>query len=485
VTGTVEDPDVGVILAALTRDIATLPPGKELTLAEFTSSGITVWRVRRDSIGTPHVRYYPYDWSSLHAQGVLERRELSGLIHPEDAGRVVLALCDLECREAARAFEIAQAEHPYARAFPSPVPADDLLEEATARVPLPPSVWYELVLLRRSRSGRLELTAQQLFLPEARRGDNRLFTVRCEVSDENGTVFAVAARDAAFNFELVSSVSARIPPGTYDITATLLRPGRVRFDGLPVKLTEDGRSWLEVVSAVPDRLDRIGPAHLIVAIEVCGTAADLQARVDRVSQLIREVGDGADGPVAASLLTYASHSHDRWTADEPVTTLAWAQTEARPLDDRLDELRAREPAASRYPRAAQVECMLVEVARWLNRAEVAPAGRPVLVTVGDKPAFPHRLDPASGILPCPQRHDWRATFLGLAHDHAGMAFGVIRDREASGVPGNRADDIWHRLGTDANATVNTFDVRPFAIGLGLLSATIQYLPLPLAVTEGA
>lgn len=484
-TGTVEDPGVGVILAGLTRDIATLPPGKELTLAEFTSSGVTVWRVRPDGVGTPHVRYYPHDWSSLHAQGVLERRELSGLIHLEDAARVVLVLTGPEGREAGQAFEMARAEYPHARAFPSPVSVDDLLEEATARVPLPPSVWYELVLLRRSRSGRLELTAQQLFLPEARRGDIRLFTVRCEASDENGTVFAVAARDAAFNFELVSLASARIPPGTYDISATLLRPGHVRFDGLPVKLTEDGRSWLEVVAAVPDRLDKIGPAHLIVAIEVCGTAADLQARVDRAGQLIRDVHDGADGPVAASLLTYASHSHDRWTADEPVTTLAWAQTEARPLDDRLDELRAREPAVSRYPRAAQVECMLAEVARRLNGPEAAPAGRPVLVTVGDKPAFPHRLDPASGILPCPQRNDWRATFLGLAHDHAGMAFGVIRDSEAGGVLDNRADDIWRRLGTDAGATVSTFDARPFAVGLGLLSATIQYLPLPLAVPEGA
>jgi hypothetical protein len=376
-------------------------------------------------------------------------------------------------------------EYRHARAFPSPVSVDDLLEEATARVPLPPSVWYELVLLRRSRSGRLELTAQQLFLPEASRGDIRLFTVRCEASDENGTVFAVAARDAAFNFELVSLASARIPPGTYDITATLLRPGHVRFDGLPVKLTEDGRNWLEVVAAVPDRLDKIGPAHLIMAIELCGTADDLAARVGRVRQLISDVRDGADGPVAFSVLTYASHSHDRRTADEPVTFLAWAQTEARPLDDRLRELDERKPALSRYPRAAQVECMLAEVAQRLHGSEAASAARPVLVTVGDKPAFPHRLDPASGILPCPQRNDWRATFLGLTHDHAGMAFGVIRDGEPSGAPDRRDDDIWHRLGTDASATLKTFDARSFAVGLGLLSATIHYLPLPLAVSEGA
>jgi hypothetical protein len=295
----------------------------------------------------------------------------------------------------------------------------------------------------------------------------------------------VAARDAAFNFELVSLASARIPPGTYDVTATLLRPGRVRFDGLPVKLTEDSRNWLEVVAAVPDRLDKIGPAHLIMAIELCGTADDLAARAERGRQLVRDVRDGTDGPVAFSLLTYASHSHDRGTADEPVAVLAWAETEARPLDDRLGELEKRKPAVSRYPRAAQVECMLAEVAQRLHGSETAPAARPVLVTVGDKPAFPHRLDPASGILPCPRRNDWRATFLGLAQDHAGMSFGVIRDGDPGGAPDNRNDDIWRRLGTDASATLETFDARSFAVGLGLLSATIHYLPLPLAVPEGA
>jgi hypothetical protein len=507
VTGTAEDPGVEAIVADLTRDIACLPPGRALTIAEFSAARLTVWKIRSDGAGTPRVRYWWYDWSSLRTQGQpvqgqpvqgqpvqgqLSQRELLDRIRPEDDSRVVLTRTEpavaavRDPGDAGRAFEMARNMYPRARVFRSAPPVDDLLKEATARMPLPPSVWYELVLLRRTRSGRLELTAQQMFLPEARRGDSRTFTVRCEASDENGTVFAVVARDAAFSFELVSMASARIPPGTYHVTATLLRPGRVRFDGLPVKLSEDGRSWLDVVAAVPDRLDVIGPSHLIVALEVCGSADGLQARVDRAGQLIAQVRADADGPVAFSLLTYASHSHDRRTGDEPVTALAWAQTEAAPLDRRLDRLRARDPALSRYPRAAQIECMLAEVMRRLRGPEAVAAGRPVLVTIGDKPAFPAHVDPATGIIPCPQRNDWRPIFLRLAEEHAGMAFGVIRDDEAvDDMPDDPVDDIWRNLGTDASATLVTFDARRFAVGLGLLSATMQYLPLPLAAPEGA
>ena len=67
-----------------------------------------------------------------------------------------------------------------------------------------------------------------------------------------------------------------------------------------------------------------------------------------------------------------------------------------------------------------------------------------------------------------------------------MAFGLIRDDEVEvDLPGNPADDIWRNLGTDASATPVAFDARRFAVDLGLLSATMQYLPLPLAVPEGA
>lgn len=496
-SGTSEDPGAEAVLAGLTRDISRLPLGKVLTIAEFAVSGVTVWKVRPDSSGTPRVWYWLHDWSSLRTWDLLNEGELLDRLRPEDDTRIVLARTGraepdgkadpdtLEAREVDRAFDIARDKYPHARAFRSAGSVDGLLREATARVPLPPSLWYELVLLRRRASGRLGLTVQQLFLPEARRDDTRPFTVRCEASDENGTAFAVVSRDAAFSFELLSMASARIPRGTYNVTATLLRPGRVRFDGLPVRLQEDSRSWLDILAVLPDRLEMIGPVHLMVAVELCGSVSAVQTRVDRASQLIDQVRDGSDGPVAFSLVTYASHSHDRRIDDEPVTALAWAETDVNRLERCLRSLRARVPAVSLYPRAAQIECMLAEVARRLHEPDAVAAGRPVLVTVADKPAFPYRIDPRTQIIPCPRRNDWRSLLRGLADDHAGMSFGVIRDVEDDEQPENPADDIWRSLGADSSAGLHAFNAHRFAVDLGVLSTTVEYLPLPLAVPEGA
>jgi hypothetical protein len=158
------------------------------------------------------------------------------------------------------------------------------------------------------------------------------------------------------------------------------------------------------------------------------------------------------------------------------------------LERHLRSLYERDPAPVLYPRAAQVECMLAEVARRLREPEAASARRPVLVTVGSKPAFPHRIDPRTGIIPCPARNDWRTISRGLADDHPGMAFGVIRDDDNADEEGRSADsagDIWRRLGADGSASLDAFHPRRFAIGLGMLSATAQHVPLPLALFEGA
>jgi hypothetical protein len=493
VTGITRGTGVEAILAGLTRDISGLPVGKALTIAEFNPSGVTVWKIRPDNKGIPHVRYWGYSWSSLRPWDLLNEGELLDRIQPEDETRVMLARtgeqpagqADQDTRDADRGFAIASDKYPHAPAFRTPVSVDDLLGEATAWVPLPSSLWYELVVLRRRRSGRLELTAQQLFLPEARRGDTCPFTVRCAASDEHGTAFAVVARDAALSFELVSMAAARIPPGTYNVTATLLRPGSVRFDGLQIRLRADSRSWLDIRAALPDSLDVISPAHLIVAVERCGTADMVQTRLKRAAQLVDQVRD-AVGSVAYSLLTYASHSHSRGSIDEPVTVLASKET-ADQFMHHLRSLHDRGPAQTLYPRAAQVECMLSAVAQLLDEPDAAAAGRPVLVTIGNRPAFPHRVDPHTGIIPCPKRNDWRILFRRLVDDHEGMAFGVIRDADGDdhGPHADPAGDIWHRLGTDGSAVLTDFEPRRFAIGLGLLSATTQHLPLPLALSEGA
>jgi hypothetical protein len=501
VTGAAQDPGAESIVVGLTRDIARLATGQSLSIAEFSPAGVAVWKVRPDATGTPRVVRYLHDFYALRNRSLLDQAErldqteLLDRIRTDGDGTFILARtgpnprseADRDALDANQAFELARAAYPGSRAFRSATAVDDLLAEATARVPLPASLWYELVLLRRSRSGRLEFTAQQLFLPEARRGDTRQFAVRCEPGDDNGTVFAVAARDAVFEFQLVSMASAKVPPGTYYLTATLLRPGLVRFDGLPVKLRQETRSWAEVLARVPERLDAYGPCHLIVAVEACGTADEFEARIDRADQLIADVQDAADGPVTFSLLTYAAHTHRRQAGEEAVNVVAWAETDPGTLTRLLRALAAGGPSPARYPRAAQVECMLAEVARRLAGPAAAAAGRPALVTIGSRPAFPHRVDRVTEILPCPERHDWRSILRGLADDHAGMAFGAIRDTPdgLDDRPAGPLNEVWRHLGTDMSAAPGDYEAHAFAAGLGLVPPVLQYLPFPLAIPEGA
>jgi len=511
VAGAARNPGAEEIVLGLTRAIARLQRGRLLTIAEFSPAQLTLWKIRLDSAGIPHVVQHGRDWHSLRAFGSLDEAGLLDQIRPADDGDLIVARtgpdaaggADRDALDADAAFAAGKRGFPGAGSFRSRPSADDLLEEATARVPLPSSLWYELVLLRRSRSGRLEFTAQQLFLPEARRGDTRQFTIRCEPSDDNGTVFAVAARDAAFEFQLVSMASAKVPPGGYQLTATLLRPGRVRFDGLPVKLRTDSRNWLDVLAQVPERLDKYGPAHLIVAVECAGTDEEVEARIDRARQLIDAVGEAADGPVTFSLLTFSAHAHSRRGHEDPVTAVGWAQGDPRDLIPRLRALHKRrsderalrneervrrgETPDLQYPRAAQVECMLAEAGRRLRGPESAGTGRPALVTIGARPAHPHRIDPVSEILPCPRRQDWRVILPSLAQEHAGMAFGAVRDgaEDPDDFRVSPLDEIWDHLGTDVKASTDAFDAHAFAVGLGLVPPVLQYLPFPLATSEGA
>jgi hypothetical protein len=488
------DADGEAIVSGLAADMAHLTAGSLLMIVEFHATKVTYWRVCPDPSGVPWVRDESRTWDSFRISNVFDDSILTASIRPDDDTRLVLARTgaripgNADDSDAGRAFDVASQAFPKARTFYSVSAVDDLLEEATARVPLPASVWYELVVLRRTPSGRVEVTSQQLFLPEERRGATRTFDIRCEPSDENGTAFVVAARNAAFEFQLLTMRSARIPAGTYTITATLRRPGVVAFTGLPVKLLDDARNWLDVVATVPERLDAVSPAHLIVAIEACGLPGDFDTRVDRARQLIGDVRAGTDGQVRFSLLSYAAHLHQRRTPDPQVRVLAWAEPDPRVLDRHLDGLRDRGPVDTGRARAAQIECMLEEVTRRLRSPEAVLAGRPVLVTIGGRPSFPHRIDPATRIFPCPHHRDWRTLLLGLRENHAGLAFAAIRDGAAEfedPFAEDPADEIWRHLGTDSYARAAAFDPRRLAVDVGLRSPAPQYLPFPLAISEGA
>ena len=340
-----------------------------------------------------------------------------------------------------------------------------------ARSPLALTDWYSLVSLRRSRSGTLELDLVPVFPPGTTSGERVQVTARCGRTDEHGTVFAVVAgpSGAADGLRLISAQSAKVPPGTYQVAIELLYPGQVRFHGLPAKLREDPRAWAEIVAAVPRRMAAdTGPAHLITAIEMSGEDL-VEARVTRVMRLIEEVATSAGDPVSYSVISYGPHSineNNRAYPEVPAETLAWAETPDAALNTLADLRRTRVLAA--YTRAAQLECVLTDLAPELTGQE----DRPVLVTAGARPAHPPHRDPVSEIIPCRRRRDWRSALRLLQDQHPGIAFGAIHD---DGWP----DEIWRLLGRDATTTLDEFYAPNFAASLGLTAGSGPLLPLPI------
>lgn len=404
----------------------------------------------------------------------IARARIAGLVagsaHPALVG------ASLDEPTARPGFNRPQTIHLQEPAFEHDEPLYDSLGRAIADDTLTHA--YELVVLRRTRLGRLMLGGHQLFPHSARRGDYKTFTIRCGPSDQNGTAFAVVAVEGVRDFQLVSVESANIFPGTYEVTAELLRPGLVRFHGLPADLRSEHRSWTELVDAIPVKIDLPERAHVICAVEVSGTVDQVEERISRVEQLIGLVTENTEHELAFSLVSYGAHSFDWKVLEDPAKAVAWASG-ADTAMSALGVLRDRGPAETGYTRAAQIECMLAKVASRLGMQH----GRPVLVTAGSRPPYPQRMDPRTEILPCPQRNDWRRA-LQRIRTLPGSAFGAIC--ESSGTLDERGDeDIWPRLGSDAIADLNAVNIRRFAADLGLLSPTVQPVPFPIVEKVGS
>jgi hypothetical protein len=300
------------------------------------------------------------------------------------------------------------------------------------------------------------------------------FTVRVAPSDDPRTVFAVLARtDSADppHYRIVSLQSAPLPPGQHQVTATLVRPGKVRFEGLPVPLSPDRRTWSEVQAAIPGQVTAFSPvpAHLIIAVELCGPQQSYTRRVDCAAGLIGEVAGQSRMPVRYSLIGYGTHSFTRMTQEDPIEELCWAGG-ARAALSALGQLSARQPLNGGSADGAKLECALEHVARRLA-AGSRLGERPVLVSIGTRPPFPRAVD-ASSLLPCRARSDWRETLLRLTEQHAGMAFGAIYD-------GDPPNEAWERLGSHAHGQPSAFNAGQFAMNLGLLSPAPSAVSLPL------
>ncbi len=453
----------GSVRSALRTGLADPAEGTAVWIVEFAADSVIAWQVRRDSSGTPQVRHWPVPVRPAADPEAVYQQQLRPLL---GAGARVLLVCSTADASRGQIFDVVRAAHPEATVSHCTCPLGGVIRQVITETPL--THWYELVMLRRTGSGRLLFDSFQLFPREARHGYRQQFRMRCEPSDEHGTVFAVIAERGG-SYRLVSAQSALLAPGVYEPTAELLRPGRVAFDGLPVKLRAEHRSWPALISAVPPRLDRPPPVHLICAIEVTGSSEQLRQRIERIDKLVEHVSLG-DGQLTVSLVSYGAHSFHRKVPEEPVTVLALTLN-AKAAQAALARLGKRQPPDGEYPRAAQLECALAAIVRLIDRKD----GRPVLVTAGSRPPFPPVVDLHTEILPCPDRTDWRRELRRLAGVPA-ITFGAICDDGA-------AAPVWAQLGREARESADIVDMQPFAVRLGL-SRPALYVPFPLTDADG-
>jgi hypothetical protein len=453
-----------LVRRALDREIGRLQAGESFHVVEFGVEGVIFWEIGRDNNGTPRAEHWPprvigpEDAGEFYRPLVVRRLADGGPVvfvrsSPDVISRDVLALF----RELIPNMEVIDCIAGF----------EDVLRASIKESPLISD--YELVLLKKTRSGRLNLEPVRLFTQGQRQPDrSRTIRVKCARSDERGIAFAIVTKERARDFQLMSIQSADLGPGEYELTAELVRPGRVRFHGLPasVKLRNDHRTWRELLNSVPPRLQAPQPAHLVCLVEVSGTSEQIDKRADRVREVIRAAG-ASEGRLTVSLLSYGAHSFERKVPEEPVRELAWATPSAE-VFTALDELEQHEPVADDYRYAAQLECALARVAGRVDQRD----GRLVILTVGSRRPFPPRADPRLDILPCPHRNDWAKYLEVLSGKDPRLALGAIYDRDTRDVA------IWRELGRTAISTSDVVDAWRMAANLGIGAAPV-YVPFPL------
>lgn len=458
-----------LVRRALDAEIGRLHAREWFHVVEFGVEGVIFWEIGRDKNGTPRAEHWPprviepEDVGELNRLPVVQRLAEGGPVvfvrsSPGLIDRDVLVIF----RELVPNMEVIDCIAGF----------EDVLRASIKDSPLISD--YEFVLLKKTRSGRLDLEPVRLFTQGQRQPDrSRTIRVKCVRSDERGIAFAIVTKERARDFQLMSIQSADLGPGEFELTAELVRPGRVRFHGLPasVKLHNDHRTWGELLNSVPPRLQAPQPAHLVCLVEVSGTSEQIDKRVDRVREVIRAAG-ASEGRLAVSLLSYGAHSFERKVLEEPVRELAWAAPGDEVLAA-LDELEQHEPVADDYRYAAQLECTLAWVAGRVDPQD----GRLVILTAGSRRPFPPRADPRLDILPCPQRNNWRKHLEVLSGKDPRLALGAIYDRDTRDVA------IWRELGRTAISTSDVVDAWRMAADLGIGTAPVP-VPFPLVWQDG-
>ena len=461
---------------ALCDELGRLPGSATFTVAEFAAGTASIFEISRDEHGTPSaVRWrYACEDGALQVEG--EDRWSGAITDPERFYRCVAPrfIVRTPQRLPSGPSDVLSGRRPEVPVYTCEASLPELLRAAVRESPL--VLGYELAVLKRvpaSQTGpaRLVLTGQPLFSPGETQGCQVSIRVTCEPTDAEGTAFAVVTREPrpdlprqAQQLRPLQIQAAVVPPGRYDLTAVLARPGQVRFQGLPAALGSSGRSWEELERLVPGQLATQEPVHLVCLIEVCGGDDRLKQRLYRLEELISRAQIGAR-PLRVSVIAYGAHGVAWKVEDSPPEIRAWAA----PGDQAVNALRGlvgRQTDEREYQRAAQLECALA-----LVRERLAATGQAGDRDRGRAAAHPPGLDTSSLIIPCPGWVDGMSE-LGRLLSMPGITLGALRDPTCRG-------GIWDQLGQHAVATVDdAVDMESFAAGLGLCVAT-QTVPFPV------
>jgi hypothetical protein len=462
---------------ALCDELGRLSGTATFTVAEFAVGAASIFEISRDEHGTPAA----VRWQYAYAGGALrvddEDRWSQALADPERFYRCVAPTFIVRApqRLPSGLSVLLSGPRPEVPVYTCQASLAELLRAAVRESPL--VLGYELAVLRRvpaGRSGpaRVVRTGLPLFSPGETQGCQVGIRVTCEPTDAEGTAFAVVTREPrpdlprhAQPLRPLQIQAAIVAPGSYALTAVLVRPGQVRFQGLPAALGNSVRSWEDLERLIPDQLAAPVPVHLVCLIEVCGGDDRLKQRIYRLEELITKAQTGAR-PLRVSVVAYGAHGVAWKVEDRPPEIRAWAAPGSKAINA-LRGLVSRPADEREYQRAAQLECALKLVRERL----AATGGRPVIVTAGGRPAHPPGLDTSTLIIPCP---DWvdGASELGRLLSLPGITLGALRDPTCRG-------GLWDQLGEHAVATVDdAVDTESFAADLGLLPAA-QTVPFPV------
>jgi hypothetical protein len=290
-------------------------------------------------------------------------------------------------------------------------------------------------------------------------------TVRTACTDESGTVLAVVARNGP-TFDLISVDSVRLAPGSHDIRARLLGPGKIQIVE-PGDAVMDTRALPELIAAVPRSLNLAGPARLICAVETTGPASRVAARLYQVEKFIGVIDSQfpEPGSLKIGLVGYGAHRFEKGQDDDRVV-VAWDSAQRDAITS-LGQFGAAKPSENR---AAQVEDALAEIERRLDTERNARST--ALIIFGDGQPYPAQ---GSDTIPaCPKGHDWYSLVSALRT--RGCKPAVVRDN-----PSAHGSKTWLRLGSGTVYPLDKFDADLIGRRLGLLVPSLEHMPFPLSV----